>query len=141
MKTLDELKEFYDSTLLADLKGLEEKRKGVMHKVMIVGGGILCVLVVGFIVFAGGGGGNPVVIFIPLVGCVIVGGIIVAIISKGYVAEFKAKIIRIAAEQLSIPEEDASNVLRPKKEVVRNFEHNLCLAILGAAKSAGKLVV
>ena len=57
------------------------------------------------------------------------------------VEEFKAKIIRIAAEQLSIPEEDASNVLRPKKEVVRNFEHNLCLAILGAAKSAGKLVV
>lgn len=93
MKTMDELREFYDGALLADLKVLEEKRKGITQKVMIAAGVILCVLVIWFIVFAMASGRNPAFIFIPfVVGVIILGGI-GAFVSKGFVVEFKTKII------------------------------------------------
>ncbi|HOJ64446.1 MAG TPA: DUF3137 domain-containing protein [Spirochaetota bacterium] len=89
MKTIEELKEFYNSDLMGDLKVLEEARTKIAKKLILIN--ILCGI--GLIL--------PIILFfiIPLLGIILGIGIIVLWIflaikaSKGYKSDFKSKII------------------------------------------------
>ena len=92
MKTLEELREFYETTLVEDLRVLEEQRKKLVNKFLIVVVVIVACVGVGFVIMSSSGG-SPVMIIIPLVLGLIIGGIIMSVMSKGYVQDFKGKII------------------------------------------------
>lgn len=89
MKTLQELKEFYDKNLLPDLQNLEEIRLSNLKKMaawivpILLGSLILAILL------KDAGDAAGFVIFLAF----IVSGIIVAYITRGYVSNFKQKII------------------------------------------------
>jgi hypothetical protein len=92
MKTLDELKEFYQTTLLGYLEGVEETRKQLVRKLMFVGIGLLCVA--GFMsLFLLTTSGEPFFIFFIIIGCAVIGGFVCKAMSRGYVVEFKLFII------------------------------------------------
>lgn len=92
MKTLDELRDFYTTSLSVDLRELEGKRRQVMQNSLIAGGVVLVLgLIVAGVVMSQGA--PPVVLVFVLIGCVIVGGIVFASIGSGYKAEFKQRII------------------------------------------------
>jgi len=93
MKTLEDLREFYQTTLINDLRPLEARRKSLVNKFLIVGAVILGVIVVAFAIIASAGAPAPVIFIIPAVIGIIIGGIIFSFMSKGYVQEFKGTII------------------------------------------------
>jgi len=105
MKTLDELKRFYDTTLLGDLEVLERQRRDIVRKVTIV---IVVALVLGGFVFLlmmqNIGRMGPIVIF-PVIVSLIIGGGICTLLSRGYVTDFKSlvieKIVRFIDENLN----------------------------------------
>ncbi len=92
MKTLSELKQFYQTRLLADLRTLERKRRKVLQKLTFVGIVILCI--VAPTVF--------VTIHFRMEPGILLGSIVLSVliavgayktISKDYIAEFKILII------------------------------------------------
>jgi len=93
MKTLEELKDFYQTELIKDLQLLDAKRRQVMRNMLIAVG---VIVVVGLVAFGAitAQGGPPQILFFFLIG----GGILAAgvfyLSSKGYKAEFKQQIIR-----------------------------------------------
>lgn len=93
MKTLEDLREFYNTTLLADLEVLERQRKDVVRKIGYVGIVVLCVALPGALVF-GAMARNSMAVLFPIIISAVIGGIICYFISKGYVAEFKSVVIR-----------------------------------------------
>lgn len=92
MKTLEDLRKFYKTTLINDLRPLEARRKSLVNKFLIVGAVILGGIVIGFAIMAGAGVSAPVIIFVPVLG-IMLGIIIFTVMSKGYVQEFKGTII------------------------------------------------
>lgn len=126
MKTLDDLKTFYETDLSADLKQLENQRKQVTQNSLIAGG---VVLVVGFIIAAvmmAQGAPPPVLIFV-LIGCIIVGAIAFAIIGRGYKGEFKSRIISKIVQFI-----DPGLSYHPENRIERNtfrqsglFQHHI----------------
>jgi len=89
MKTIEELKAFYDSTLKNDLISLEDERKKIVNKVVLLN--ILCGLGIGlcavlFFIFS---------FFVLIVGIpvIILWIILYSKITKGYVSSFKDKVI------------------------------------------------
>ncbi|MHC4194311.1 MAG: DUF3137 domain-containing protein [Planctomycetota bacterium] len=94
MKTLDDLRQFYNTTLQADLKVLERKRKAVAEKLAGTGAviAILALVILFFISRSMGGSLFPAIMF-PLIIGVILFVFIASLLSKGYVREFKATII------------------------------------------------
>ena len=109
MKTLEDLREFYNTTLLADLEVLERQRKDVVRKFGYVGIVVLCVAIVGVLFLGSSMAGQPLVILFPIVLSAIIGGVICYFLSKGYVTEFKSvvmrKIIHFIDEGLSYSQE------------------------------------
>lgn len=93
MKTLEELREFYNTNLLTDLAVLEEQRKRVARTIGIVIIVILCVALAGALIF-GAMAGNPMAVLFPIIISAIIGGIICYFVSRGYVSEFKSVVIR-----------------------------------------------
>ncbi len=93
MKTLEDLSEFYKTTLINDLKPLEARRKSLVNKFLIVGAFILGGIVIGFAVIAAAGVPTPVIFFVPVILGIILSAIIFSVMSKGYVQEFKGTII------------------------------------------------
>jgi hypothetical protein len=92
MKTLDELREFYTTSLSGDLRQLEVKRRQVVQNSMIAAGVVLVLgLIAAGIIMAQGA--PPVVLIFVLIGCVVIGVIAFGIIGRGYKAEFKQRII------------------------------------------------
>lgn len=92
MKTLDELKQYYDSELLTELRQLEAQRKQVMRSSLIAFGVILIMgLIVGAIILSSTG--NPIALLIGLIAAVILGAIVSGFLSRGYKSEFKQRII------------------------------------------------
>lgn len=105
MKTLDDLKQFYDSVLMPDLPVLEKRRRGILRKIIIV---LIITLGLGI-----GGFGlmmqnmrevGPAAI-IPVILCLIIGGGVCALLTRSYVTDFKSlvieKIVRFIDENLS----------------------------------------
>jgi len=93
VKTLEDLREFYNSTLLADLEGLEQERKKIVQKFTYLIIVIVCVVGICLFFWVGSSKINPVVIFIPLVLCLIIGGLLCKLLTRGYVAQFKSLVI------------------------------------------------
>jgi len=93
VKTLEDLREFYNSTLLADLEGLEQERKKIVQKLTYLIVVIVCIVGICFFFWVGSSKTKPVVIFIPLVLCLIIGGFLCKLLTRGYVAQFKSLVI------------------------------------------------
>ncbi len=93
MKTLEDLRDFYNATLLADLKTLEQERKKIARKVTYLLVAIVCVVGVCFFLWIGDFNTNIAVIFVPLVLCLIIGGFLCKFLTRGYVAKFKSLVI------------------------------------------------
>jgi hypothetical protein len=92
MKTLDELKRFYETDLRAELQQLEAKRKQVMQNSLIIFAVIVGLgLVLGIAVLSATG--QPVVLLFGIILCAVIGGIIFSFLGRDYKAEFKQKII------------------------------------------------
>jgi len=94
VKTLEDLREFYNTTLLADLQILEQKRQKIARKVTYLFVAILCVVGVFFFFWIGNFNTNIAVIFVPLVLCSIIGGFLCRLFTRGYVAQFKSLVIQ-----------------------------------------------
>jgi len=92
MKTLSELKQFYQAQLLADLKALEHKRRKVLRKRMYVNTVILCIVAAAVFVTINFRM-HPHIIFISIVLSVILAVGAYRLIGKDYIAEFKILII------------------------------------------------
>lgn len=93
VKTLEDLKHFYNTTLLADLKGLEQERKKVAQKLFYVIIAIVCVMGISFFLWLRSFNTNIAVIIVPVVLCVIIGVFSCKILTRGYVATFKTLVI------------------------------------------------
>ena len=93
MKTIEDLKQFYNTTLLNDLNVLEEKRKKIAHKLVFIGIALLCVMGVLFFLL------HRYIDMVsgPLVLAIVLYIVILLwvsnILSKNYIKEFKIKII------------------------------------------------
>ena len=105
MKSIDDLKHFYDATLMPDLLVLEQQRKGIVRKITIV---IIVALGLGglaFIFMASSMGQVGPAVIIPVILCLIIGGGVCALLTRGYVTEFKSlvieKIVRFIDESLN----------------------------------------
>lgn len=94
MKTLEDLREFYNTTLLADLEGLEQKRKKVAQKLIYLIIAIVCVVGICFFLWLRNFNTSIAVIFVPLVLCLIISGFLCKLFTRGYVAQFKSLVIQ-----------------------------------------------
>jgi len=94
MKTLEEIKQFYDSELAGDLEILEKRRKGVLRKLAYVAialacitAGVIAVLTINI------AAATPPFFFIPIILSVMIGAGLCVFISRDYRMEFKILII------------------------------------------------
>ena len=90
MKTLDELRRFYDNTLLDDLNVLENKRKEVLRKSLFAGIALFLVAAAVFFIFLR----RPQFLPFVIVPVIIIWALMCKHFAKGYRAEFKNKIIQ-----------------------------------------------
>jgi len=88
MNNQNDFRKFYDSKLIPDLKILDQERKKVDRKVLIIGLVALVVIIVIRRLFHGSGSGY----FSILVG--VVAFIVISVVSKNYRLNFKTKIIQ-----------------------------------------------
>ena len=93
MRTLGELKHFYQTDLLADLKILDQKRQKVLQKFIFAGVIILCVVGVSFFLLISSSYAEPGFIIVPIVISVIIGLVVCKFVSRDYVREFKILVI------------------------------------------------
>jgi len=92
MKTLSELKQFYETELWADLKVLEQKRKNILQKLSLVGIVLLCI--VGISLFALTRSTISFGFFmIPIALSILIGLAAYKFISTDYISMFKILII------------------------------------------------
>jgi len=104
MKTLDEFKDFYEKSLSVELQALEQKRKGLIKRLIIAWAVIAAIALIilsalGADMFAA----LPVVMFV-VVGCIILSAVVTGILNRSYVTEFKklviGKIVKFIDENL-----------------------------------------
>jgi hypothetical protein len=93
VKTLDQLREFYDTDLKQDLAALEQQRQRVVTQSLAVFG-VLAVVGVAGGLFAMGRGLPPVILVFILIGCAVIGGICHYFAGMDYRGGFKMIILR-----------------------------------------------
>ncbi|MBN1846115.1 MAG: DUF3137 domain-containing protein, partial [Sedimentisphaerales bacterium] len=94
MKTLEELQQFYQTTLLEDLQGLEEQRRRILKTLLSVGLVVAAVAAAAAILLTTVLDGQPMVLLAPLLlGIIILAGVY-KYLTRDYVREFKGKIIQ-----------------------------------------------
>jgi hypothetical protein len=93
MKTLEQMREFYESDLKRDLEALEQQRQKVVTQSLIVFGVLAAVGVAGGL-FAMGQGMPPVILIFILIGCAVVGGLCHYFAGMDYRGGFKMIILR-----------------------------------------------
>jgi hypothetical protein len=94
MKTLDDLRQFYETTLSAELNVLEAKRKAIVNKLVYVGVGVAVVALIALLFIVKSGVPFIPGIFFPVIMAGVLLGFVAAALSKGYVRQFKATIIQ-----------------------------------------------
>jgi len=94
VKTLEDLRHFYNTTLLADLQNLEQERKKIAFKLTCIIVTILCILGVCFLIWRVNLNAILAVLFIPAVLCLIIGVVLCKFLTRGYVAKFKSLVIQ-----------------------------------------------
>jgi hypothetical protein len=99
MKTLDQLREFYQTDLLPDLQALEDQRKAAVKQLLIVGGAALAMALLLLALLRAG----PVGIIL-VAGLLIGAGVLGARMTRGYRSVFKvaviARLVRFIDENL-----------------------------------------
>ncbi|MBN2272590.1 MAG: DUF3137 domain-containing protein [Sedimentisphaerales bacterium] len=93
MKTIDDLKRFYDTTLMPDLLAFEQQRRGIVRKITTV---IIVALGLGglsFVFMASNMRQVGPAVMIPFVLCLLIGGAVCSLLIRGYVAYFKTVVI------------------------------------------------
>ncbi len=93
MKTLDDLKQFYDSELLPDLQVLEQKRNAVLGKLYVIFIIMACITTAGVIIFVANTEIGPLPIIIAIALCAVLGGIAWGMLIKDFRSEFKQAVI------------------------------------------------
>lgn len=93
MKTLDDLRQFYDTALLPELQLLEQKRKAVLGKLKVILIIMACISAAGVIIFLTNSKLGPIPIIIAVVLCAILGGFAWGIITKDLRRQFKYAVI------------------------------------------------
>ncbi|MFC1808660.1 DUF3137 domain-containing protein [Candidatus Omnitrophota bacterium] len=95
MRTIQELKNFYDTVLISDITALEGERKKVARKVIISWSVLaaLVIVVVG-IVLSSGTANDPGIILVPVVIAVVIGAGLHWLFTRDYTSEFKFLIIQ-----------------------------------------------
>ena len=100
MKTLEQLREFFNSELINDLQALEQKRKSLLNRVIITAGICLSIgLVVGLLITAND---VPVGLFFGLIPAIGISGIIISFMTRGYACDFKNMIIEKLINQIQL---------------------------------------
>ncbi len=94
MKTLDDLRQFYNTTLLADLNVLEAGRKAIVQKLTYVGAAVAILVAIGLFIMAQSGVPFFPGILFPLIIGAVLFVFIASLLSKGYVRKFKGTIIQ-----------------------------------------------
>jgi hypothetical protein len=93
VKTLEDLKNFYETALMPDLKVLEQHRRSIARKVACV---IIAIVSIAAVAFFGAAQSlreaGPVVIF-PILFGLFIGAGVCYLLTRGYVADFKALVI------------------------------------------------
>jgi hypothetical protein len=92
VKTLEDFTNFYNATLLADLKALEQERREIAFKLTCVIIAVLCIVGVCLLIWWKRNVIIPALIA-PAVICIIAGVVICHFMTKGYVARFKSLVI------------------------------------------------
>ncbi|MDT8302222.1 MAG: DUF3137 domain-containing protein [Sedimentisphaerales bacterium] len=92
MKTLEDFTNFYNATLLTDLKVPEQERRKIAFKLTCVIVAVLCILGICLLIWRARGVIYPALIA-PAVICIIAGVVICHFMTKGYVARFKSLVI------------------------------------------------
>jgi len=93
MKTLDDLKQFYDTALMPDLRVLEQQRRGIVRKITIVMIVALGLGGVGFLLMMSSLRQIGPAVIIPVILCLIIGGVVCKFLTRGYVTNFKSLVI------------------------------------------------
>jgi hypothetical protein len=110
VKTLEDLRNFYNTTLLADLQNLEQERKKIVFKLTCIIVTILCILGVCFLFWRVNLNAILAALFIPAVLCLIIGVVLCKFLTRGYVAKFKSlvieRIVHFIDENLSYAADD-----------------------------------
>jgi hypothetical protein len=105
VKTLEDFTNFYNATLLTDLKVLEQERRNIAFKLIGVIIAILCTLGICLLILKANPNVPPPFLFVPVIPCIIAGAVICHFMTKGYVARFKSlvigKIVRFIDENLN----------------------------------------
>jgi hypothetical protein len=94
MKTIEELKTFYQTDLRGRLESLEKKRRNILQKVISAGICIFLAVMIFAFFFLRSFTMQPIHLFFALVFSLILFGIITYLMTRNYVNEFKNKIIR-----------------------------------------------
>ena len=94
MKTLEDFTNFYNTTLLADLKTLEQERMKIVTKLIYVMAAILCILGACLLIIKVKIQAATPFVLIPIILCIITGAVICYFMTRGYVARFKSLVIQ-----------------------------------------------
>ena len=94
VKTLEDFTEFYNNTLLEDLKSLEQERRKIVSKLIVVFVIILFILGFCLLMIKVNSGATAPFLFIPIILCIITYAAICHFMTKGYVSTFKSLVIR-----------------------------------------------
>ena len=94
MKTLEDLRDFYNTTLLTDLKVLEQQRQKITLKLTYILAVMLCILGVCFLFLQGNINAAPLFILIPAILCFLIGALLYTLLTRNYVARFKTLVIQ-----------------------------------------------
>lgn len=125
MKTQEELRAFYDTTLKGQLEALDQRRRSSVTGGIIAAG----VLVIGGLVFGllMASAGNPILVLLPVAGGAIVSALLFKVFTSGYRSDFKRTIVRSVIEFLE-PGLQYSPELGISKELFRTgdmFRHSI----------------
>jgi len=93
VKTLEDLKNFYEAALMPDLLAFEQQRRGIVRKIAVV---VVVSLGLGGLAFVFVASNTRQVgpaVIIPVILCLLVGGGVCSLLTRGYVAYFKSVVI------------------------------------------------
>lgn len=93
MKTIGEVKAFFQAELLPDLRVLEVQRQAVMRKVLLVVGGLVGTALVIGLVFVSQMG-HPAPLFFAVIPASVLAWLISNFLIRGYRSEFKGRVIQ-----------------------------------------------
>jgi hypothetical protein len=94
VKTLEDFTDFYNTTLMGDLKVLEQERRKIAFKLTCVIVTVLCIVGVCLLIMKVQIQAATPFVLIPIIVCIITCAIICYFMTRGYVARFKSLVIQ-----------------------------------------------